>query len=182
MIALRHCLHDGGRSAAGFRGDAGDCVTRAIAIGTGLPYSQVYRELYERAKGDLEALNQLNPPRPAPNHPGSPRTGIPRPIYEPYLRELGWEWTATMRPGQGCKVHLRADELPDAGFSVVSASTSRSFVTASSMTRTTRRATVAGAFTATTSRRLTRRKSLLRRSRSFSHHPGVAVRLGSVPA
>jgi hypothetical protein len=26
---------DGGRSAAGFKGKTGDCVTRAIAIGTG---------------------------------------------------------------------------------------------------------------------------------------------------
>jgi hypothetical protein len=115
MIALRHVLHDGGRAAAGFRGHAGDCVTRAIAIGTGLPYSQVYRELYERAKTDLDALNQLNPPAPTAKRPvtASPRTGVPRPIYEPYLQELGWAWTATMRPGHGCKVHLRADELPD---------------------------------------------------------------------
>ncbi len=33
---------DGGRYAAGYRPyDVGDCVTRSIAIGTGLPYSTV---------------------------------------------------------------------------------------------------------------------------------------------
>jgi hypothetical protein len=32
---------DGGRAAAGFVGGAGDCVTRAIAIATGLGYRQV---------------------------------------------------------------------------------------------------------------------------------------------
>ena len=29
---------DGGRNAAGFRGKAGDCVARSIAIATRLPY------------------------------------------------------------------------------------------------------------------------------------------------
>jgi len=29
-----------------------------------------------------------------------------------YNESLGWKWTPTMRIGQGCKVHLRADELP----------------------------------------------------------------------
>ena len=29
--------NDGGRTAAGFKGETGDCVTRAIAIATGLP-------------------------------------------------------------------------------------------------------------------------------------------------
>ena len=28
-------------------------------------------------------------------------------------RRLGWTWTPTMAIGQGCKVHLRADELPE---------------------------------------------------------------------
>jgi hypothetical protein len=33
---------DGGRTEAGFKGKAGDCVTRAIAIATGLGYRQVH--------------------------------------------------------------------------------------------------------------------------------------------
>jgi hypothetical protein len=28
------------------------------------------------------------------------------------MHELGFEWVPTMRIGQGCRVHLRADELP----------------------------------------------------------------------
>jgi len=28
------------------------------------------------------------------------------------MKELGFEWKPTMNIGQGCKVHLRADELP----------------------------------------------------------------------
>ena len=37
--------HDGGRKAAGFKGKAGDCATRAIAIATGHEYRQVYDRL-----------------------------------------------------------------------------------------------------------------------------------------
>ena len=28
------------------------------------------------------------------------------------MKELGFEWTATMQIGSGCKVHLKSDELP----------------------------------------------------------------------
>jgi len=33
---IKFVKHDGGRAAAGFKGKSGDCVTRAIAIATGL--------------------------------------------------------------------------------------------------------------------------------------------------
>lgn len=43
----------------------------------------------------------------------APRTGVLRSVYEPYLLNvLGWAWKPTMAIGSGCKVHLRADELP----------------------------------------------------------------------
>src|SRR5215471_10762282 len=41
---------DGGRNAAGFRGTAGDCMTRSIAIAPRLPYRQVYAQLNEQAR------------------------------------------------------------------------------------------------------------------------------------
>jgi hypothetical protein len=88
--------NDGGRAAAGYQGTTGDCVTRAIAIATGLPYQRVYDDLHAKMrKGE------------------SPRKGVPRRIYEPYLKSLGWVWVPTMKIGTGCKVHLRACELPD---------------------------------------------------------------------
>lgn len=43
MIGYEH--DDGGRIAAGYKGEAGDCVTRALAILTGKPYRELYREL-----------------------------------------------------------------------------------------------------------------------------------------
>ena len=89
---------DGGRIDAGFRGEAGDCVTRAVAIALELDYRQVYDELARR--------------RGATGKPRSARQGIPRTIYEPFLSEHDWVWTPTMSIGSGCQTHLRADELP----------------------------------------------------------------------
>ena len=43
MIGYRY--DDGGRATAGFRGDAGDYVVRAIAILTAMPYIDVYQRM-----------------------------------------------------------------------------------------------------------------------------------------
>ncbi len=86
--------NDGGRKAAGFRGETGDCVARAIAIATQQPYRIVY-----------DALNTLAGRSVA-------RTGVPVKVFSSYLIQLGWVRTPTMRIGQGTRVHLRADELP----------------------------------------------------------------------
>ncbi len=40
-------VNDGGRAAAGYKGKAGDCVVRSIAIATGIAYSEVYEDLYK---------------------------------------------------------------------------------------------------------------------------------------
>ena len=37
-------INDGGRAAAGYKGQAGDCVVRSIAIATGMNYQKVYDE------------------------------------------------------------------------------------------------------------------------------------------
>jgi hypothetical protein len=94
---------DGGRSLAGFRGSAGDCVTRAIAIAAELDYRSVYDGLNAEAR--LE--------RPRSGSRSSARSGILRDTTRRYLAALGWIWQPTMLIGSGCKVHLRASELPE---------------------------------------------------------------------
>ena len=47
---MEYKFNDGGRKDAGFKGRAGDCVTRAIAIASGLPYKKVYNDLTDLAK------------------------------------------------------------------------------------------------------------------------------------
>jgi hypothetical protein len=110
---MRFVKDDGGREAAGFKGKTGDCVTRAITIATGRPYREVYDAINELASGERRGRRKRGT--------SSARTGVYKPTYHRYLTSLGWTWTPTMQIGQGCRVHLRADELP-AGRLIVSVS------------------------------------------------------------
>src|SRR4029077_19207577 len=42
----------------------------------------------------------------------SARSGVYVPTIRRYMKSLGWTWTPTMQIGQGCKTHLRSEELP----------------------------------------------------------------------
>ena len=99
---------DGGRKAAGFGGEAGDCVCRAIAIATGKPYRETHDELTTIGWRYTGIWRYSDEP------------GFDMPWREArrrlraYIKDsLGWTWTPTMKIGSGCKVHLRAEELPD---------------------------------------------------------------------
>ena len=96
--------NDGGRAAAGYKGKAGDCVTRAIAIATGKPYQEVYAALNGLAVSERTGKRKRGK--------SSSRSGVYKQTYRRYLEALGWRWTPTMKIGSGCKVHLRAEELP----------------------------------------------------------------------
>jgi hypothetical protein len=104
---MRFIRNDGGRAAAGYKGKAGDCVCRAIAIVSGLPYEDIYREL-AMGTGAQRATRKRG------KRAASARNGINtrRKWFKDYMRQLGFVWTPTMRVGTGCKVHLRAGELP----------------------------------------------------------------------
>jgi hypothetical protein len=97
-------INDGGREASKFTGTTSDCGTRALAIATGRPYEEVYALIETHCKE--EKITKRNPQR------SSARTGIYRKTYHKILQALGFTWTATMRIGQGCTVHLKAEELP----------------------------------------------------------------------
>lgn len=108
---LSFAYNDGGRAESGFRGDVGDCVVRAIAIATGLPYIKVYQDLKQRNKEYAET-RRTRRAKTLLRKGSSPRDGNFREIYEEYLKDLGWTFTPTMGFGTGCTVHLRKDELP----------------------------------------------------------------------
>lgn len=95
--------NDGGRADAGFKGDTRDCVVRAVAIATGKPYQEVYDAINEHAQRERPRKGRKR---------SSSRTGVHKATIRRYLESLGWKWTPTMAIGSGCKVHLRADELP----------------------------------------------------------------------
>lgn len=83
---------DGGRSEV-FKGTAGDCVTRALAIGEAIPYLDAYNALWSLGGK-------------------TPRDGVPRKVYQTLLTLWGWQWVPTMAIGSGTTVHLATGELP----------------------------------------------------------------------
>ena len=117
---LKLKVDDGGRSAAGYKGKAGDCVVRSIAIVTGMNYQKVYKDLYD-ANENFRINSKTKLARSLKQKNDSPRTGTHRAVLKKYLEKLGWKWTPTMFIGQGCKVHLKKEELPS-GILIVSCS------------------------------------------------------------
>ena len=110
-MSIQFNYNDGGRKKAGFKGTAGDCVTRSIAIATGKSYKEVYEDL--RNENKLWAENHNDFVAKKIRKCGTtPRNGIYKEIYTSLLKKYGWEFTPTMSIGSGCKVHLRSDELP----------------------------------------------------------------------
>jgi len=97
---------DGGRASAGYKGSAGDCVCRSIAIASGLPYAEFYDRL-ARETGSQRAGKRGK-------CAASARNGVNtrRKWFKDYMSELGFRWMPTMKIGQGCTVHLRDGELP----------------------------------------------------------------------
>lgn len=96
--------NDGGREAAGFKGKTGDCCCRAIAIATGKPYKEVYDMINKFAKSERIGKRKKKI--------SNARTGVYNTTTKKIMEHLGWTWIPTMTIGQGCKVHLRAEELP----------------------------------------------------------------------
>lgn len=103
---MKVIINDGGRAAAGFKGDAGDCVTRSIAIASGRPYAEVYAALSEGSRNQRVTRGK----RPK----SGARNGVntTRQWFKDYMAGLGFRWVPTMAIGSGCKVHLHDGELP----------------------------------------------------------------------
>lgn len=119
-MAAKFQVNDGGRAAAGYKGKAGDCVCRAVAIASGRPYQEIYDRL---AKGNAA---QRKGKRSRPSKGDGQETAdhgiiVRRKWFKDYMVELGATWVPTMKIGSGCQVHLRSDELP-AGRLVVAVS------------------------------------------------------------
>lgn len=101
---MKWTYDDGGRTAAGYKGGAGDCVARSIAIATGKPYQEVYDALNALAKNERTGKRKRGK--------SSARSGVYKNTIRRYLESIGWEWVPTMHIGSGCTVHLADGELP----------------------------------------------------------------------
>lgn len=99
---------DGGRSKY-FKGEADDCVTRAIANATGKDYKEVYDAINELSKSERTGKRKKSR--------SSARNGVYRRTYEKYLSSIGWCFKPLMLIGSGCKIHLNETDLETAGIS-----------------------------------------------------------------
>ena len=97
---MKFVYDDGGRGAAGFKGEADDCVCRSIAIATGLPYREVYALINAQSAKRGKKIS-------------SAREGVYKKDWRKIIEGLGWRWHPTMAIGKGCTMHLREGELPD---------------------------------------------------------------------
>jgi len=102
---MRFVYDDGGRKKAGYKGSTNDCACRAIAIVTGHSYESVYKTINEF--GQKERITKRKRDK------SSARTGIYKNTMHKIMEHYGYEWIPTMFIGQGCKVHLKAAELPN---------------------------------------------------------------------
>jgi len=103
-MGMKWVRDDGGRAAAGFRGDTGDCVCRSIAIVTGRPYAEVYKRLAD-GTGDQRAGKRGRKARSAANGISTRRKW-----FRDYMAELGMHFVPIMQIGSGCTAHLRDGE------------------------------------------------------------------------
>lgn len=95
---------DGGRADSGYKGRAGDCVCRAIAIAVERPYQEVYDLINETAKTERRGKRK--------RYISNARTGVYKGTIRKVMEHYGWTWVPTMKIGQGCTVHLDSGELP----------------------------------------------------------------------
>ena len=103
--------NDGGREAAGYKGQARDCVTRSIAIATGIPYQEVYNAMREGLR-HYAKTNRDRVAKRIHKKGTTPRNGVHRNIFDEFLTSRGWTFTSTVGIGRGRKVRLREGELP----------------------------------------------------------------------
>lgn len=105
-------FNDGGRAQVGRKGHTGDCVTRAVAIAARRPYEEVYQRMAEGNASQRRSRRERRSTKRTGRRTASHGIFTRRKWFDDYMRELGFEWTPTMKIGSGCKVHLRPEELP----------------------------------------------------------------------
>ena len=90
---MKFVYNDGGRSQYYKAEKVGDCVCRAIAIAA----QKDYKEVYDTIK---ELTNE------------NPRNGLSKRATLKVCAHFGGVWVSVMKFGEGCKMHLKEEEIP----------------------------------------------------------------------
>ncbi len=108
MTKLSFEFDDGGRASGGYKGNAGDCVARAIAIASDRPYKEIYGRIAQ-----IEGSTRKSKRKPTGRSASAGRGVFTnRKAFKDFMVEYGFEWVSTMGIGTGCTVHLVNEELP----------------------------------------------------------------------
>ena len=104
-MEIDYRYHDGGRSMY-FKGNAGDCVVRAISISTNTDYKVIYDELYQLNKDYKKSRNNKVSKK---MKSGSPRNGNFKKVYHDYILGKGYRYVPLIKFGS--KERTRLDQL-----------------------------------------------------------------------
>lgn len=120
---LKYKYSDGGRAEAGYKGQVGDCATRACAIATGIPYKEVYLTLQRLQKAYIKETQEMVANsksarvhmqyRHVIKEGQSVRNGVYVEVLHRFFKSIGWTWVAKMSIGSGCTLHL--GDIPESG-------------------------------------------------------------------
>ena len=100
---MKFIYDDGGRAAAGYKGKTRDCVTRAVAITTGLPYQEVYDAINALGAAERRGTRKRGT--------SNARTGVYKMATRKLMQGLGWRWVPTMQVG--LKPRRKATPIPN---------------------------------------------------------------------
>lgn len=107
-ILLDYKYNDGGRKADGYKGEARDCVARAIAIATEQDYEKVRQDLI----GETKRFREKSRSRAAKRLKSNTIMNSVRPeIYGPYLKSLGWQKVSNGF-GSSEKMKMTVEDVP----------------------------------------------------------------------
>lgn len=115
QLPMPFVFNDGGRSHY-FNGTDGDCVARSIAIAARINYLKVYNNLAQGKQSQRKGKYDTAKTRQKTALHG---IDTKRKWLKDYMLSLKFIWVPTMFIGQGCKIHLKAGELPKAGWFVL---------------------------------------------------------------
>ena len=111
---MKWVYDDGGRSKYFNNSRARDCVTRSIAIATGIDYKVVY-DMIKNYANDYRTHEDSK-------DNSHPNMGVSKKLTRKILTDLDFKWVPKMVFGKGCTTHLKDGELPQKGTLIVSVS------------------------------------------------------------
>lgn len=109
--SLDFVVDDGGRKAAGYKGNTSDCVLRSLSIALGEDYEDLRRELMEETKNFANTSRSRKAKRQS-KRGSSVFKGVYREVYSVILKRRGWIRTGMSKIGSSKRYYLTKSDVP----------------------------------------------------------------------